>query len=131
MKIVYIAHPIGGNVAENRERIKAIGRQIIAEERDTMPFAPYFFDLEILDDGKQEERDRGLRHGLELIRRKFIDEVRLYGDRISSGMKDEILAAIGSNVKVVPMTPETREAFKAMIRYDIGSINVDYTSTLV
>ena len=108
MKIVYIAHPIKGDVQGNLKKIEAIGRQINLGEPDTIPFAHYYFDCSTLDDNVPEERERGIRNGLELIRRGFINELRLYGPRISQGMIREIIAAIQQGIPVVAMTIGTK-----------------------
>lgn len=106
MKVVYIAHPIKGDVQGNLKKIEAIGRRINLEEPDTIPFAHYYFDCSTLDDNVPEERERGIRNGLELIRRGFIDELRLYGDRISEGMQREIICAIHQGIPVKPMNSD-------------------------
>jgi hypothetical protein len=106
MRVVYIAHPIKGDVQGNLRKIEAIGRQINMEEPDTLPFAHYYFDCSTLDDNVPEERERGIRNGLELLRRGFIDELRLYGDRISEGMKREILTAVHQGIPIVPMNED-------------------------
>lgn len=111
MKVAYIAHPIGGDVQGNLKLIMQIGRQINLEEPDTVPFAHYFFDCFCLEDDIPEERERGIRNDHALMRRGFIDEVRLYGDRISVGMRHEIALAVELGIPVVPMTEETRLAF--------------------
>jgi len=89
MKIVYIAHPISGDVAGNLEKIGQIVREINLTERNVVPFAPYWLDCHALDDTIPAERERGIRNDQELITR-CVDEVWCYGDRISNGMKAEI-----------------------------------------
>lgn len=111
MKVAYIAHPIGGDVLNNLEKIKAIGRKINMEEPEVIPFAHYFFDCYALDDNVPEERERGIKNGIALMRKGFIDEIRLYGDRISTGMSHEIDLAIELGIKVVPMTENTLKEY--------------------
>jgi len=111
MKIAYIAHPIGGNVKLNLLRIRRIVRLINLEEPETVPFAPYYADLVSLDDSDPAERARGIKNDVALFKKYFIDEVRLYGDRISNGMDDEIRLAISIGITVVPMTDETKADF--------------------
>lgn len=89
MKIVYIAHPIGGDVAGNLERIRLIVRQINLTMPDVVPFAPYWLDCFALNDNDPHERERGIKNDNELFNRKFIDEVWLCGGRISAGMRAE------------------------------------------
>lgn len=107
MKIAYIAHPIGGDTQGNLEKLKEIGKRINITEPDVVPFAPYFFDCHALDDNNSAHRERGIKNDTELLKRGFISEMRLYGNRISSGMKAEIKLAHELGIPIVPMTPET------------------------
>ena len=109
MKIAYIAHPISGDIKGNLKRIELIGRKIILEEPEVVPFVHYFFDCYALDDDIPEERERGIKNGIALMRKKgFIDEVRLYGDKISTGMSYEVNLALELGIKVVAMTEATK-----------------------
>ncbi len=90
MKIVYIAHPIAGDVENNITKILEIIERINVMEPDVVPFAPYLGDVMALNDNDPEMRKRGLKNDHELIDRGFIDECWVYGDRISEGMRDEI-----------------------------------------
>lgn len=105
MKIAYIAHPISGDIEGNLERVRQIGRQINLEEPDVVPFAPYWFDCHCLDDNDPGERERGIDNDRHLL--QFVDEVRLYGNKISRGMWDEIDLAKNLGIPVIAMTPET------------------------
>ncbi len=111
MIVAYIAHPISGDVSENIKKLVEITRKINLEEPDVVPFAPYLIDLYALRDDVSEERARGIRNDVELMKRMFIDELRLYGHKISEGMRDEIKIAEELNIKVVPMTEETRQQY--------------------
>lgn len=111
MKIVYIAHPISGDIAGNLEKIRQIVRGINITMDDVVPFAPYWLDCHALDDDSPEERARGIRNDHELFNRKFIDEIWLYGDKISRGMLEEIKLAHQLNILVVPKTEATHEAY--------------------
>lgn len=88
-KIIYIAHPIGGNVQGNIHKVLAIIRHINLTEPDVVPFAPYIADCLIMDDGHPGERQRGIANDTALIKAGFIHACRLYGDRISPGMQAE------------------------------------------
>lgn len=89
MKIAYIAHAIGGNVEENLEDLRRILRKINLEHPDVVPFCPYYSDIVSLDDNIPEERERGIKNGIAIISKSFIDEIWLTGSRISNGMKQE------------------------------------------
>lgn len=101
MKIAYIAHPISGDIKYNLERIVQICRTINLEEPEVVPFAPYYLDCIALDDNNPEERSRGIKNDTELLKRGFIDEVRLYGNKISRGMLAEVKLAIKMNIPVI------------------------------
>ena len=108
MKIVYIAHPVGGDVKGNIKKIVEIGREINMNNQGVVPIAPYIFDLLCLNDDVQEERARGMANGEALFLRKFIDEVWVYGDRISSGVRSEILMARELGIPVIPKTKQVK-----------------------
>jgi hypothetical protein len=108
MKTVYIAHPIGGDVENNIKKVIAICREVNLKEPDIIPFVPYLSDLYALNDEIPEERERGLKNGLSLLKKDFIDEIWLYGDRISNGMRAEIKVCLEVGIKVVAKTNETK-----------------------
>ena len=104
MKITYIAHPIGGDVAGNLKKIDAIIRQINLEEPDVVPFVPYYSDVAgAMDDSVLVERARGIKNNEEYFRRRTMDEMRVYGDRISAGVAGEIDLCNKYGIPVVPM----------------------------
>lgn len=111
MKVAYIAHPISGDIKGNLKKIEDIGRQINLQEPEVVPFAPYFFDCYVLDDNIPDERARGIKNGISLIGKGFIDEVRLYGDEISTGMSCEIDLALKLGIVVKPMTAPTNKEY--------------------
>jgi len=112
MKIVYIAHPIGGDVANNLNKVCLIIREINLTEPEVVPFAHYIVDCHCLDDSVPEERERGIKNDMELFSRKFIDELWLYGDRISNGMIAEIGICEQLNIPVVFKSKELIEKYK-------------------
>ena len=112
MKIAYIAHPIAGDVKGNIAKVLKIVREINLTEPDTVAFAHYIVDLHALDDNTPEERERGIKNDTALIKAGFITECRLYGDRISSGMQDEIDLFRSLGVEIIPMTKETKKCLK-------------------
>lgn len=109
MKIVYIAHPVGGDVSGNLKKIRLIIREINLTEPDVLPFAHYFVDCLCLIDTIPEERERGIKNDIALLRAGFINEVWLYGDRISTGMRYEIDLADELGIPIIPKTPETQK----------------------
>lgn len=103
MKIAYIAHPISGDVQGNIQKIYDIIREINFNEPDTVPFAPYINDCMCMDDDNPEERARGIKNDIALIKAGFITELRLYGGRISTGMQAEKELAESLAIPVIQM----------------------------
>lgn len=101
MKVAYIAHPIGGNVKFNIEKVIKIVGNINRSEPETLPFAPYIVDCMCLDDVIPKERERGFKNNFHYFQSGFIDEIRLYGSIISKGMKQEIEWANEFNIPVI------------------------------
>lgn len=114
MKVCYIAHPISGDIPGNLEKIRQIARNINLQRNDVVPFAPYWLDCHALDDNNPEERARGIRNDHELFSRNFIDELWLYGTRISAGMQAEIEHAHSLNIPVVCKTFHVKLAYKKL-----------------
>lgn len=86
MKIVYIAHPVAGDVQENIRKILAIVHFINIYYPDVVPFVPYLAD--IMADG-DDLRERGFKNNKEFFARKMFDELWVFG-HISEGVEDEI-----------------------------------------
>lgn len=107
MKIVYIAHPIGGDVKMNVYRITQIVRKINLTMPDVVPFAPYVVDVLAMDDNKSEERDRGIRNDTAILKSGLVDELWVYGEKISAGMQNEMCLAHYLNIPIVLMDPAT------------------------
>lgn len=106
MKIIYIAHPIGGDPKGNIDKILKIIRRINLTEPEVVPFAPYIPDCLAMDDHVQEERDRGIKNDVALINAGFISECRLYGPTVSPGMQAEKELFESLNVPVISYIEE-------------------------
>jgi hypothetical protein len=111
MKIVYIAHPVSGDIEGNLKKIIAIIRQINLTEPETIPFAHYVVDCYALDDTVPDERARGIKNDIALFKAGFIDELWLFGDKISNGMRSEINLCQELNILIRAMTKETNEQY--------------------
>lgn len=111
MKIAYIAHPISGDQKRNVKKVLDIIKTINLKEPSVVPFAPYIPDCMVLDDSDPEQRERGIKNDIELFSRDIIDEIRLYGDKISNGMEAEIKLAEQKGIPVIPHTPDTALAY--------------------
>lgn len=111
MKVVYIAHPISGDIEGNLSKIREIVAHINMTDTNTVPFCPYYLDCVVLDDNDKVQRLRGIMNDVELISRKFIDECWLFGDRISHGMKAEIELFTSLGIPVVSKSEGTKNGF--------------------
>lgn len=106
MKTVFIAHPISGDIRGNVEKVLAICEAVHTNE--LVPVVPYLASLQYLDDTIKEDRELGIMANLECFRRKYIDELWLFGDHISNGMREEILLSNELKIPVVPKTEGTK-----------------------
>jgi hypothetical protein len=111
MKVVYIAHPISGDIKGNLEKIRLIVRELNLTNPFIVPFAPYWLDCHALDDTNEYQRKRGMYNTGVLFKKGFIDEVWLYGDRISNGMAVEIELAGRYGIPVVSKSEGTEDHF--------------------
>lgn len=102
-KIVYIAHPIGGDVEGNIQKIKEIVRGINLREPDVVPFAPYLSDVLALDDDIPEHRTRGFANNKRIFDSGIIDELWVYG--ASEGVEEEINWAIKQSIPIDAKLP--------------------------
>lgn len=107
LKIVYIAHPVAGDVKGNTEKIIAILRHINLNHDHVIPFAPYIGDVLALNDNQPIERVLGIRNCLATINSGIIDELWIYGPRISGGMHTEIDHAYELGIPIIVMDPKT------------------------
>jgi hypothetical protein len=113
-KLVFIAHPIRGNLADNMEKIFAICKQV--HEEGHIPIAPYLISLLSLRDGVAEDRKLGLEANLVAFERGFIDELWLYGDRISEGMKIEVALAKKLGIPIIAKSKGTKRDLPRIFR---------------
>lgn len=79
-----------------------------------IPVAPFLVSLQYLDDEVISDRELGIDANLECFHRKYIDELWLFGDRISEGMKKEIQLAKELQIPIVPQTDGTKRDFEKL-----------------
>jgi hypothetical protein len=103
-KIVYLAHPIRGEVKGNIKALLSICREI--HKTGVQPFVPHVAATQYLDDSDPEQRALGMAANEEYLRRGFIDELWLCGPRISQGMEREIALCLENNIPVLCYNPE-------------------------
>ena len=107
MKTVFIAHPISGDIENNMKKVLNICQKI--HNKEIIPVAPYLVSLQYLNDSVIEDRTIGTEANLECFRRKYIDELWLFGNRISPGMIEEVKLALELKIPIVTRTPETKK----------------------
>ena len=122
MKTVYIAHPISGNVKKNVKEIYKIMEQLI-HDGEVIPFAPYLPTLKILDDENPVERAIGIELNKIYFVRHLFDELWIYGDHVSNGVKAEIDLALKLGIQVRPIS---NAAFSYMKRRLEDKKNIDF-----
>lgn len=104
MKIVYIAHPISGDIEVNLADLRRIVRKINLDHPEVVPFVPYYADVVSLDDNKPDERARGIKNDMEILSRGIPDELWLTGEKVSFGMSIERQTALSHGIPVVDKT---------------------------
>jgi len=114
MRVVYIAHPIAGDVDKNIERIETIIRALNLSFDTIFPYAHYVIECRTLRDSIVSERDRGIKNNSEVFKRKFIDELWLYGPTISPGMVTEVKWALKYGIPIKCKTAETKFAYSRL-----------------
>jgi hypothetical protein len=106
MKIVYIVHPISGDISGNIQKIIKIVKYINLSKPDIVPFAPYITDVLALDDDNPEQRLRGISNDIAILKSGMVNELWVYGSKVSCGMEAEIELAFELNIPIVVMDPE-------------------------
>jgi len=87
MKLVYISHPVRGNVQEN---LKAASHWVRWATRlpGIVPIAPYFQSVVAFSESDPDERQEGFNHGLKIL--QYCQELWVCGERITEGVQLEI-----------------------------------------
>ncbi len=88
-QLVYICSPYAGDIEYNVNRAKGYCR--FAVSKGYIPLAPALHYPLFLDDSDRDERELGLSFALLLLTK--CNELWVFGDRISSGMAQEIRKA--------------------------------------
>jgi len=99
--MVYIAHPVSGDISGNIDRVKDICEEIHKNSPNIIPLAPYIVPLLYLDDNIPEERRLGIEANKAMFRRGGFDELWLYGDKVSGGMREEVELCVELGVPVL------------------------------
>lgn len=107
MKKVYICAPLGGNIKENLEQVKRYTKYAL--KCGTAPVVPHFYAL-CLNDDIPKEREIGLAAGLSLL--WFCDEMWIFGDTLTEGMRGEIRFC--QNLNIHTKTVKEKEIQKVL-----------------
>lgn len=85
MKKVYICSPLRGDIQGNLDKVERYTE--FALKSGVAPVVPHFY-ANCLDDSNPHDRETGLAAGLSLL--WFCDELWVFGDKVTEGMKKEI-----------------------------------------
>ncbi|MGI6226976.1 MAG: DUF4406 domain-containing protein [Peptococcales bacterium] len=96
LPLVYIASPFAGDTETNIRRARGYCR--LAISRGYIPLAPHLHYPQFMDDEDKKQRELGLRFALILLTK--CDELWVFGNHISGGMKCEILKAQKRNMPI-------------------------------
>ena len=99
MRKVYVCAPLGGNVESNLKKVRAYTEYAL--RCGTAPVVPHFYAL-CLDDNDPKDREIGLAAGLSLL--WFCDELWLFGDTVTEGMRAELKFCKNLNIRVRKIT---------------------------
>ena len=95
MKRVYVCAPLGGDVEGNLKRVRAY--TAYALRCGTAPVVPHFY-AECLDDNDPKDREIGLAAGMSLL--WLCDEVWVFGDTVTDGMRAELKFCKNLNIRI-------------------------------
>lgn len=109
MKIVFICHPIAGDIKGNLAKISKIIREINLNEPDVVPFAPYYADVIAMNDTIPEERQRGIKNCNAIIDTGIFKECRVYGKYLTTGIYDEVYRFWLKEIPVIGMNDIIQE----------------------
>ena len=87
--LVFICSPFAGDVERNIENARRFSR--FAVEQGAIPVAPHLLYPQFMDDNDKDERTLGLFFGSVLLSK--CDAVWVFGEKISPGMKQELIKA--------------------------------------
>ena len=101
MRVIYLAHPVSGDVENNLISAKRWIKYLEETETGIAIVASWITECEIWDDSDPQHREAGLLRDLAVLAR--CDELWLVGDQVSAGMQREWNHATTHGLKVVNM----------------------------
>ena len=103
--LVYICSPFSGAIEANTENAKRYCR--FAVDNSAIPLAPHLHYPSFMREDDPAERDMGLFFGLELLGK--CDELWVFGENVSAGMKAELDKTKRRNMVIRYFTTECEE----------------------
>ncbi len=104
--LIFICSPYRGDVEKNSQNAREYCR--FAFEQGGIPFAPHLLFTQFLDDDNPEQREAGMRMGLEMM--SLCDEIWTFGSP-THGMKAEILESMRLGIPVHSYDENRKEMF--------------------
>jgi len=85
MKVIFVCSPFQGK-KENIEKAKKYCRMLV--DMGYIPIAPHVYFSQFMDDHNPKDRRRALEVNKKLL--EFCDELWIFGEEITEGMREEI-----------------------------------------
>lgn len=101
-RVIYLAHPLGGDVDNNLKRAKAWLKFMVDGNPWVAFNTQWIVECELWDDADPEQRRQGLKRCLAAVER--CDELWMVGPRISDGMQMERQHAKAFGLRIVDYT---------------------------
>jgi len=105
MKLIIICSPYSGNILQNTYKAQEYCKYVYRQGHT--PFAPHLFFPRFLNEHNRKEREAGINLGIEILKRA--DELWIFGDTVTEGMKQEIEAAKKNNKTIKYFIEEVNE----------------------
>ena len=103
--LVYICSPFSGDTEYNSNQARKYSR--FAYEQNTIPVTPHLLYPQFMDDENPKERADAMHFNYVLLGK--CNELWVFGDTVSSGMKAEIERAKRKHMKIRYFTEELEE----------------------
>lgn len=87
-KKIFVCSKLKGDIRKNTYKTRKYCRYVMKQGH--IPIAPHIYFTQFLNDKALDERSMGIYAGLELL--EICDEMWVFGDKITEGMKQEINA---------------------------------------
>lgn len=96
MKLIFICSPFAGDTELNTLRASRYCK--FAYTDGHAPYAPHLHNPQFLDESIPEERDVGIKLGLEIL--KHCDELWCFGGTLTKGMEEELKFAFQHDIPI-------------------------------